>query len=186
LAPFRDEKPLFQGEVFMDSAFTFMKGITRAINSVDNPEEVLNWSTDLGKRHKRKGIKLDYFPTAIVAVMETLRTYYKPKFDDELEAAWDAAFPIISKPILDPYHQDNPGGLSDSDIKSIQADWRKVEEFGLDKIGLQMFRNFFNVNPEILALFAFAKTPNLYQTSEFRNLAIKIMRVFSKVIQGIE
>jgi len=155
------------------------------MNSVDNPEEVLNWSTDLGKRHKKKGIKLDYFPHAIEAVIETLKYYMKERWTPEHDEAFAIAFPIIAKPILAPYKAENPGGLTDGEIDDVQNNWKKIEEFGVEKVGLQLFRNFFSINPEILALFPFAKTPNLYQTAEFRNLAVKIMRVFSKVIQGL-
>ena len=104
----------------MDSAYVFMKGFGRSVNAIDDPEGIKLWLTELGKRHKKRGIRLDHFPSGIAAVRTTLQHFMGAKFDPELDAAWAKAFDLIANPILEPYLNDsNPGGLQDNEIKAI-------------------------------------------------------------------
>ena len=64
--------------------------------------------------------------------------------------------------------------LNQRNVKIIKDSWSKIEQMGLQKFGIVLFKKLFTHDPELLKLFPFKDEANLYQSDRFKSHSLKV------------
>ncbi|WP_240197155.1 globin domain-containing protein [Nonomuraea lactucae] len=68
------------------------RALTRIVWSLDSPDSLAAFLGHLGRDHRKYGVIADHYAAVGEALLATVRTFAADIWDDEIEAAWAAAY----------------------------------------------------------------------------------------------
>lgn len=92
-------RSLFSGSEQRQSR-KFLQSLRLIVHSLDSPEQNIHVLEQLGQRHIGYGVKPEHYEIAGAALLATSREVLADKFDNETEAAWNAAYSMISSVMI--------------------------------------------------------------------------------------
>jgi nitric oxide dioxygenase len=75
--------------------------LSLAVNGLDHVDKLVPALHELGRRHIAYGTTADQYPIVGGALLWTLRTGLGDEFTPEVEAAWTAAYALLSQTMID-------------------------------------------------------------------------------------
>jgi len=75
--------------------------------------------------------------------------------------------------------------LMEATICTVQKSWEDVRSCGIEKVGVEFFRNVFTADPEVLQKFKFCKEENIYESSALRAHGKIVISAIGDVITGL-
>ena len=97
LAP--DTKPLFRNDMTQQGRKLFLT-LATVVDALDRLDTIVPVARELAIRHVMYGAKERHYAAVGSALIETLRAGLGPAFDRATEAAWLAAYTILSDTML--------------------------------------------------------------------------------------
>lgn len=94
-----DARALFKGDM-REQGRKLMQMIGTAVGSLDKLDVLLPVVEDLGRRHVKYGVRPEQYATVGVALISTLQAELGARFDRDAQAAWVAAYSVLSKTML--------------------------------------------------------------------------------------
>ena len=94
LAP--DTRPLFKNDMAEQGRKLFLT-LATVVDALDRLDTIVPVAQELAIRHVAYGAKARHYNAVGVALIETLRGGLGPMFDADTEAAWGAAYQILSE-----------------------------------------------------------------------------------------
>ena len=79
----------------------FFRALARLVWSLDSPQELTAFVSQLGRDHRRFGVTARHYPEFMEALAATVREFTGPAWSDELAAAWQAALDMVAKTMLE-------------------------------------------------------------------------------------
>ncbi|HEX8309784.1 MAG TPA: adenylate/guanylate cyclase domain-containing protein [Chthoniobacteraceae bacterium] len=83
---------LFRGTNMPKQHELFLSSLAGAVRELRNPPRLREMLGGLGERHRGYGVRPEYYPPAIGALLQALEETLGDEFDDNARAAWRAAF----------------------------------------------------------------------------------------------
>jgi hemoglobin-like flavoprotein len=74
-----------------------IEALTQIVAWVDNPDELVPYLQDLGRRHHGFGVSAEQYPEVGASLIEALRYFSGPSWDAELEKDWVAAYGVVAE-----------------------------------------------------------------------------------------
>jgi len=68
----------------------------------------------------------------------------------------------------------------------VQNSWAKALEHGDEHVGSSIFRNLFEINPDLLKLFNFSKYENYEEQKEYTDHIKKVTGVLTKAVEHLD
>jgi len=93
-------RPLFTGDM-EDQGAKLMGTLAVVVNGLRDLPSVVPVAQELARRHVAYGVRADHYPTVGAALLSTLKTGLGEGFDAETEAAWAAAYGILSGAMIE-------------------------------------------------------------------------------------
>mmetsp|Transcript_28821 Transcript_28821/g.41072 ORF Transcript_28821/g.41072 Transcript_28821/m.41072 type:complete len:162 (+) Transcript_28821:160-645(+) len=75
--------------------------------------------------------------------------------------------------------------LNEETIIIVQNSWNNVRSCGIEKVGLEFFRNVFSADPEVLQKFKFRGEENVYESKALRAHGRMVISAIGDVITGL-
>lgn len=97
LAP--DTRPLFRNDMKEQGRKLFLT-LATVVDALDRLNAVVPVARELAIRHVRYGARPHHYAAVGSALIDTLRVGLGPAFDQDTEAAWSAAYAILSGTML--------------------------------------------------------------------------------------
>lgn len=93
-------RPMFRGDM-AEQGRKLLAMIAVAVNALDAPERLLPAVRVLGQRHAGYGVVPEHYRVVGAALLWTLREGLGDAFTPETEAAWTAAYVLLSETMID-------------------------------------------------------------------------------------
>lgn len=74
-----------------------LEALAQIVAWVDNPDELVPYLQDLGRRHHGFGVNAEHFPEVGTSLIATLRHFSGPSWDQDLEKDWVAAYGVVAE-----------------------------------------------------------------------------------------
>jgi nitric oxide dioxygenase len=100
-------QPLFKADM-KDQGRKLMLTLNVLVNSLSNLPAVLPAASLLAKRHLDFGVQADHYDAVGETLMWTLERGLGPLWNDDLAAAWAAAYATISRHMIEEAYGSNP------------------------------------------------------------------------------
>jgi hemoglobin-like flavoprotein len=78
-----------------------MNGLTMIVDHVDDPDKLVPYLKDMGKRHVRYGAQEEHYNWVGQSLIKTFAFFFGDDWTDELEGEWLAAYGVISQVMLE-------------------------------------------------------------------------------------
>lgn len=76
------------------------RALTRIVWSLDSPDSLAAFLRQLGRDHRKYGVLTEHYTAVGNALLATVRTFAADVWDDEIEAAWTAAYQAAADMML--------------------------------------------------------------------------------------
>ena len=100
LFSFKDEPDVYESEGFKKHALNVMKHVGKAVDGLNDLDNLVPVLKSLGKRHVSYGVKKEHYPVIGQALISTLKEGLKDSWNDELEKAWGDVFGIVKDTMI--------------------------------------------------------------------------------------
>jgi len=180
--------------------------IDQVVKSLDDEDttKIESKIRKLGKRHLNYGVSPDQYPQFMKAIFMTCEAAIRDKFDEEVQASWKVFFKALAALMQCDYYEkiqiieetreetdwplDNQQPkeepkLTQSQIKIVRNCWTRVLKD--EDLGIKIFSNLFEINPESLELFPFKNIRNYKASHVFKTHANKVVSAISRVVNNI-
>lgn len=74
-----------------------LAALSQIVSSVDDPDALVPFLRDLGRRHHEFGVVADHYGPVGASLLATLAYFSGPEWNEELERDWTAAYEIVAK-----------------------------------------------------------------------------------------
>ncbi|PKK14305.1 MAG: flavohemoprotein [Thermomonospora sp. CIF 1] len=78
-----------------------LRALTRIVWSLEDPDSLTGYLRDLGRDHRKLGIRPEHYAAVGTALIATLRKFGGPWWTPRMEAAWTAAFSAAAATMID-------------------------------------------------------------------------------------
>lgn len=93
-------RPLFKGDI-EEQGRKLVLMLATVINALDRLDQILPAARELAIRHVRYGVRDAHYDYVGSALIDMLRTFLGDRFDAETEAAWGAAYQLLSREMIE-------------------------------------------------------------------------------------
>jgi hemoglobin-like flavoprotein len=73
-----------------------LEALSKIVDLVDNPPELVPYVTDLGRLHAGFGVTSEHYPEVGRSLVATLRYFSGETWDTELEDGWSTAYGVVA------------------------------------------------------------------------------------------
>lgn len=74
-----------------------LAALSQIVSSVDDPDTLVPFLRDLGKRHHGFGVDADHYAPVGASLLATLAYFSGPEWNADLERDWTAAYGVVAK-----------------------------------------------------------------------------------------
>ncbi|MFA1549484.1 globin domain-containing protein [Actinomadura chokoriensis] len=74
-----------------------LAALSQIVSSVDDPDALVPFLRDLGRRHRGFGVAADHYAPVGASLLATLGHFSGPAWNADLERDWTAAYGVVSK-----------------------------------------------------------------------------------------
>jgi hemoglobin-like flavoprotein len=78
-----------------------------------------------------------------------------------------------------------PPAITPDEISIIEKSWNKVEELGVEKVGVLLFKNIFEMEPACLQMFSFRDEPGLYKSAKLKKHGALVVKTVGAAVAGL-
>jgi NAD(P)H-flavin reductase/hemoglobin-like flavoprotein len=75
----------------------FFRALARLVWSLDCPQQLTAYLSELGRDHRRFGVAARHYPEFTEALLATVREFAGPGWSDEVAAAWEAVLDLVTR-----------------------------------------------------------------------------------------
>jgi hemoglobin-like flavoprotein len=93
-------RPLFEPDI-EEQQKKLLASLVRIVQAVDNPDELVPYLSDLGRRHLTYGAKTEHYAVVGDVLLWTFERVLGPEFTPEVRAAWRAAYGAVAELMCD-------------------------------------------------------------------------------------
>lgn len=90
-----DTRPLFKGDM-KEQGRKLVLTLAAVVNGLERLDEIVPVAQELARRHVRYGVLDRHYAAVGGALLQTLAELLGPVFDKDTEAAWAAAYDLLS------------------------------------------------------------------------------------------
>jgi hemoglobin-like flavoprotein len=74
-----------------------LAALSQIVSSVDDPDALVPFLQDLGRRHHGFGVAGDHYAPVGASLLATLAHFSGPEWNEDLERDWTAAYGLVAK-----------------------------------------------------------------------------------------
>jgi hemoglobin-like flavoprotein len=89
-------RPLFAPDI-EEQQEKLLASLVRIVQAVDNPDELVPYLSDLGRRHLTYGAKPEHYAVVGDVLLWTFERVLGPEFTPEVRAAWGMAYAAVAE-----------------------------------------------------------------------------------------
>lgn len=163
--------------------------LASGIDSLENLQDIEESLMDLGLKHAKMGIRPEHYSVIGKALLNTMRAGLKDEYDKEINMSWREVYNALSIKMISNFHEDSDiltNEITEHKISLIRESWEKVKAEGHAKIGKDIFKNLFDLDPDLMDLFSFTDLSDFYESHEFQNHVDTIAKLVTKVVDNLE
>ncbi|HKP56581.1 MAG TPA: globin family protein [Polyangiales bacterium] len=89
-------RPLFEPDT-TEQQKKLLASLARIVQTVDNPDQLVPYLSDLGRRHLTYGAKPEHYAVVGEVLLWTFEKVLGPEFTPEIRKAWGAAYGAVAE-----------------------------------------------------------------------------------------